>query len=67
MLRVKINGKFEEIEKDIDAFHLLNSKNLDIKTVIFIVNEKIIKKEELKKYTVQQNDEIEILHFVSGG
>ncbi len=67
MFKVKINGKFEEIEKNINAFNLLNLKNLKSEATVFLANGKIIAKEQLKNYTIKQNDEIEILRFVSGG
>ncbi len=67
MLKVKINGNFKEIENNISAFDLLNLKNLKIETIVFIANEQVIKKKQLKNYIIKQNDEIEILRFVSGG
>ncbi len=67
MLSIKINGKLEEIDESMSALELLRSKNIKKETVVFMLNDKIIKREELNKYKIKQNDEIEILRFVSGG
>jgi len=67
MLKVKINGKNEDIKDDTTALELLEIKNINKNSIVFIINDKIIKKDNLEKYILKQNDDIEILRFVSGG
>ncbi len=40
---------------------------VDNKSVVVIINEKIIKKEDFDTIQIKENDEIEILRFVAGG
>ncbi len=67
MLRIKINGNNEDIKDETTALELLEIKNIDKNSIVFIVNDKILKKDDLGKYILKQNDDIEILRFVSGG
>ncbi len=67
MFNIKVNGKSEDIGKEMSALELLKSKDIKKETVVFMLNDKIIKRDELDKYKIKQNDEIEILRFVAGG
>ncbi len=67
MFNIKVNGKSEYIGKEMSALELLKSKDIKKETVVFMLNDKIIKRDELDKYKIKQNDEIEILRFVAGG
>ncbi len=67
MLKIKINGNNEDIKDETTALELLKIKNIDKNSIVFIVNDKILKKDNLEKYILKQNDDIEILRFVSGG
>ena len=67
MLKIKINGNNEDIKDETTALELLKIKNIDKNSIVFIINDKILKKDNLEKYILKQNDDIEILRFVSGG
>ncbi len=67
MIKVKINGKSEELLSEMSIPEFLKAKGIDKNSIVFMLNEKIIKKDEMENYTIKQNDEIEILRFVSGG
>jgi len=67
MVKIKINGKTQEIEENIDALKLLELKKIKKESVVFILNDNIIKRDELKNHKIKENDEIEILRFVAGG
>jgi len=67
MVKIKINGKTQVIEENIDALKLLELKKIKKESVVFILNDNIIKRDELKNHKIKENDEIEILRFVAGG
>jgi len=67
-MQIKINGKVKEIRQIMGLSDFLKQNGIvDKKSVVVIINEKIIKKEDFDTIQIKENDEIEILRFVAGG
>ncbi len=66
-MNVKLNGKKEVLKENINLEEALNEKNILGDGTVVLINEKVVKKENRKNVTICENDEIEILNFVSGG
>jgi len=67
-MKIKVNDKIQEIEKEISLFELLiknGVKNPDL--VAVQLNEKFIKKEDLTSIIVKENDKVDFLYYISGG
>ncbi len=63
---IKLNGKSEKLTtRSLIAF--LKEKKLKLEGLVIILNDQVLKKEELDKITLKENDALEILNFVSGG
>lgn len=66
MIIFKLNGENSSIETNITINEYLNSLNLDINSVVVLLNNKVLEKSEYN-CEIYENYEIEILRFVSGG
>lgn len=66
MIIFKLNGENSSIETNITINEYLNSLNLDINSVVVLLNNKVLEKSEYN-CKIYENCEIEILRFVSGG
>lgn len=68
-MRIKINGKEENIEESVNTLDkLIKSMNDKIPKLFAIEkNGKIIYKENYETETINNNDEIEIVMFCGGG
>ena len=66
-IKIKLNGKIKIIVDKLSLHQLI--KDLDIPTtkVAIELNRKIVDKKKLKKIKLQNNDTIEIVHFIGGG
>lgn len=65
-MEILLNGKTKKIENR-DLFSLIDELNLSIEGLVVLHNDEIIKKEEYKTLTLEENDNLELLNFVSGG
>ncbi len=68
-MKIKINGKTEVISDNINNLSMLIDFLEDKIPKLFAIekNGKIIYKENYKKETLKENDEIEIVMFCGGG
>ena len=66
-IKIKINGKFINIQDKITLFNLINKLKVPIKKVAIELNQTIVNKRLLKKIKLKKNDKIEIVHFIGGG
>jgi len=64
---IKINGKSENIETKLRLNELIRNKNLTPAAVVIEYNGSIILKEKWADILLNENDNIEIVSFVSGG
>ena len=66
-IKIKINGKNKTVSNDSCLQELINDLKIPIKKVAIDFNRKIINKKMIKKIKLQNNDIIEIVHFIGGG
>ena len=65
--KIQLNGKQYRINTGIYLNELLNKLKIKINKVAIEVNGVIIEKEKYQKLKLNENDKIEIVHFIGGG
>ncbi len=65
-MRVKINGKQEEIQET-NLLDLLKAKNIEPRMVAVEQNAKMVDRSSLMNTRIHEGDEIEFLFFMGGG
>ena len=66
-IKIKVNGKFVNIDKNQALSKFLKKLKIPLKKVAIELNQEIIDKKNIGKIKIQQNDRIEIVHFIGGG
>ena len=66
-IKIKVNGKYANIDKNQALSKLLKKLKIPIKKVAIELNQEIIDKKDITKIKIQKNDKIEIVHFNGGG
>ena len=66
-IKIKVNGKYTNIDKNQALSKLLKKLKIPIKKVAIELNQEIINKKNITKIKIQKNDKIEIVHFIGGG
>jgi sulfur carrier protein len=70
-MQILLNGVSENIEKEmlISEFieKLSSEKNINLSGAVVLLNDELIKRDNWKDVSIKENDEIEVLTFVSGG
>jgi sulfur carrier protein len=66
-VEVVLNGTVANVDKEMNLWEFLLSKELDLETIIVEHNEVIVKKQEWKTIILQDQDRLEVLKFVGGG
>ena len=66
-IKIKVNGKYVNIDKKQDLYKHLKKLKITIKKVAIELNQEIIDKKNITKIKIQKNDKIEIVHFIGGG
>lgn len=64
---VKINGKAEELDKKQNLAELILAKGLVLENIVIEHNGNIISQGHWPEVLLEENDNIEIVSFVSGG
>ena len=67
MAKIQLNGKKITIKPNISVFDLLKKYKLINKKIAVEYNGKILQKSSFKKKLLDNNDKIEIVHFIGGG
>ena len=67
MAKIQLNGKKITIKTNISVFDLLKKYKLINKKIAVEYNGKILQKSSFKKKLLDNNDKIEIVHFIGGG
>lgn len=65
-MRVKINGKQEEVQES-TVLGLLKSKNVDLRMVAVEVNSEMIERDQYETTALKEGDAVEFLYFMGGG
>ena len=66
-IKIKVNGKYVNIDKNQALYKLLKKLKIPIKKVAIELNQEIIDKKNITKIIIKKNDKIEIVHFIGGG
>ena len=66
-IKIKINGKIKTIIDKLTLYELIKELKIPIIKVAIELNKEIINKKEIKKIKLENNDVIEIVHFIGGG
>ena len=66
-IKIKFNGKNLLIDKSSNIDNLIKQFNIKLNNVAIEYNIKIIDKKKIKKIMLNNNDNIEIVHFKGGG
>ena len=66
-IKIKINGKTKSIIRDFKLSELLKDLKIPLNKVAIELNEEIIDKKKINKIKLNNNDKIEIVHFIGGG
>ena len=66
-IKINVNGKIKTFVDKITLFKLTNDLKIPITKVAIELNKEIINKKEIKKIKLENNDVIEIVHFIGGG
>jgi cysteine synthase A len=64
---IYLNGKREEIEKDMSISRLLEAKKIKPEIVTVELNEKIIEKDKFGDILLRPNDRLEFVYYMGGG
>ena len=66
-IKIKVNGRNKSVDHGSNLNELVNKLNIPIKKVAIEFNKEIIDKKKVKKIILNNNDIIEIVHFIGGG
>ena len=66
-IKIKVNGKYANIDKNQALSKLLKKLKIPINKVAIELNQEIIDKKNITKIIIKKNDKIEIVHFIGGG
>ncbi|WP_440697655.1 sulfur carrier protein ThiS [Candidatus Pelagibacter sp. HIMB1709] len=66
-IKIKLNGKSKSLPDSTYLPDLLKKLNIPINKVAIELNEEIIDKKKINKIRLNENDKIEIVHFIGGG
>ncbi len=66
-IKIKINGKIKFITQDSNLSIVLKNLKIPLNKVAIELNEEIIDKKKINKIKLNNNDKIEIVHFIGGG
>ena len=66
MINITVNGKPEEIEQ-CSLKSYFENKNINIDSIIVLLNNEIVKKSVFDNTVLKDNDVLEIVRFVGGG
>lgn len=66
-LTISVNGKERELNVPATALDLLESLDLDPRTVAVEVNKRIVRRATLGDVELRDGDKVELVHFVGGG
>ena len=66
-IKIKINGKIKSITQDSKLSVELKNLKIPLNKVAIELNQEIIDKKKINKIKLNNNDKIEIVHFIGGG
>ena len=66
-IKIKVNGKVNLINYKTSLLKLSNDLKIPLKKVAIELNQQIVDKKNLKKIYLNNEDKVEIVHFIGGG
>ena len=66
-IKIKVNGKKMLFDENIMAIDLVKKLKIPLNKVAIELNKKIMDKKKIKKVKLNNNDILEIVHFIGGG
>ncbi len=66
-IHVRVNGKNLEIDGGLSVQELVKSLDLDPRLIVVELNRQILSRDSLGELQVSEGDQVELVHFVSGG
>jgi len=66
-IKIKFNGKKLLIDQNSSIDKLIKQFNIKLNNVAIEYNKEIIDKKKIKKITLNNYDNIEVVHFIGGG
>ena len=66
-IKIKFNGKITLIDSSSNIDNLVKQFKIKLNNVAIEYNNEIIDKKKIKKIMLNNNDNIEIVHFIGGG
>ena len=66
-IKIRVNGKIKTIIDKLTLYKLINDLKVPITKVAIELNKEIINKKKIKKIKLNNNDVIEVVHFIGGG
>jgi len=67
MIKIKFNGKEIEVAKETSLLDIINSYNLNHRSIIIELNREVIDDDKFAETVVKDNDILELINFVGGG
>lgn len=67
MIRIKVNGVAQDLERVVDLAELLEKLDLPTKRIAIELNKNVISRRKWHETSVHDMDELEVIHFVGGG
>ena len=67
-MKIKVNNKIQELEKEINITDLLAKNKVETPDMVSVqLNGEFVKKENFQNTVVKENDEVNFLYFMGGG
>ncbi|MCB4203563.1 sulfur carrier protein ThiS [Deferribacterales bacterium Es71-Z0220] len=66
-MKIILNGKDTELEKNITVTELLQNLKIHSKVVVVEINGNIVEKDNFDNTFIKENDKVEVVRFVGGG
>ncbi|OGF53453.1 MAG: thiamine biosynthesis protein ThiS [Candidatus Firestonebacteria bacterium RIFOXYC2_FULL_39_67] len=67
-MKVKINGKEHEFEREMSVSELLILNKVESPDMVSVqLNGEFVKKEEFSRTIIKENDSVDFLYFMGGG
>ena len=67
-MKIKVNNKIQELEKEISISDLLAKNKVEMPDTVSVqLNGEFVKKENFQNTVVKENDEVNFLYFMGGG
>tara|TARA_B100000029_G_scaffold398890_1_gene397481 strand:- start:550 stop:768 length:219 start_codon:yes stop_codon:yes gene_type:complete len=66
-IKIRLNGKIKNISEGYKLYDLVKELDLPLKKVAIEINREIVDKNKSKKIRLNNEDNIEVVHFIGGG